>query len=429
MRAPGKSLTGGSPSRRELVALAGALLLALAIRVGYVLLTRGHTLAGDEASYDVYGRLIVAGHWFWSTEPYGIAHASLWKAPGYPLWVGVGYRALGIHPDRLYLVQALVSTATVALTWVLGRRLFGVRAGLAAAFVVAVYPLAWQFDVRAYSEVLATPITVAVLIVALTRPPTRGSAMGLGGLMGVALLVRPSSVFLFAGVAVAWWLACGWRTGTLRLALAVGVAALCVLPWAYRNHHVAGGFVPISMQDAAAYGTFNDDSAHDTVWRWAWRPVPSRDRDLYDPRDPLPDLELRSRLSHRARRYALDHPASVPEAFFWNGLSRLWDVRRPARAVTEVHFEGRTKAVTIAGLVMYYPLLVLALAGLWRWRRRHELVWPVLAVALAASIVYTSDSGTRYHAPLEPLVVVLACGAVFGGAGITLARHGAVQHG
>jgi len=57
-------------------------------------------------------------------------------------------------------------------------------------------------------------------------------------------------------------------------------------------------------------------------------------------------------------------------------------------------------------------LFVLALAGLWRRRRRRELVWPVLALALAASIVFTIDSGTRYRAPLEPLIAVLACSAV-----------------
>lgn len=102
----------------------------------------------------------------------------------------------------------------------------------------------------------------------------------------------------------------------------------------------------------------------------------------------------------------------MPQAFFWNGLSRLWDVRNPARALDEVPFEGRSEAVTAVGLAMYLPLLALALWALWRLRARRALVLPVLAVALAASVVYTSASGTRYRAPLEPLeplVVALAC--------------------
>jgi hypothetical protein len=87
-------------------------------------------------------------------------------------------------------------------------------------------------------------------------------------------------------------------------------------------------------------------------------------------------------------------------------------VRRPSRALDEVQFEGRTRAVTLAGLVMYYPLVVLALFGLWRVRRRPDVLFAVLALALAATVVFTPDSGTRYRATLEPLIVILACAGV-----------------
>jgi hypothetical protein len=58
-------------------------------------------------------------------------------------------------------------------------------------------------------------------------------------------------------------------------------------------------------------------------------------------------------------------------------------------------------------------LLPLALVGLWRFRARRRLVIPVLAIALAASVVNTPNSTTRYRAVLEPLIVVLASAAVF----------------
>ena len=87
-------------------------------------------------------------------------------------------------------------------------------------------------------------------------------------------------------------------------------------------------------------------------------------------------------------------------------------MRRPARAIDEVPFEGRSEAVTTAGLAMYYVLLPLALLGLWRHRRRREILLPVLAIALAASVVFISASGTRYRAPLEPLIAVLAVAAL-----------------
>jgi hypothetical protein len=125
-------------------------------------------------------------------------------------------------------------------------------------------------------------------------------------------------------------------------------------------------------------------------------------------------VKLRARLIHSALTYISAHPSSVPEAFFWNGLSRLWDVRRRSRSLAEVPFEGRSRLVTNLGLDFYDVLLPLALVGLWRARRRHWLVLGVLAIALGASIVFTGDSGTRYRATLEPLIAVLACAGVLG---------------
>jgi hypothetical protein len=196
--------------------------------------------------------------------------------------------------------------------------------------------------------------------------------------------------------------------------IAAVAAVLVVAPWTVRNAVVMHGFVPISMQDAALYGTFNSQSAHDPIWPYAWRDDPPSVADLFDPRNPLSDVELRSRLIHRGLSYISAHPSSLPKAFFWNGLSRLWDIRRRSRSLAEVPFEGRSRLVTNLGLDAYAVLLPLALIGLWRLRRNRTLVLGVLAIALGASVVFTVDSGTRYRATLEPLIAVLACAGVMG---------------
>ena len=138
---------------------------------------------------------------------------------------------------------------------------------------------------------------------------------------------------------------------------------------------------------------------------------------LFDPRHPLSDVTLRARLIQAGTTYIEHHPASVPAAFFWNGLSRLWDVRRQSRALVDVPFEGRSRLVSQIGLDMYYVLLPLALVGLYRARRQRAMVLGVLAFALGASIVFTVEAGTRYRAPLEPLIATLACVGVLGADG------------
>lgn len=399
---------------REQWLLVAFIVLGLAVRLTYVLLTQHLKLAGDEPEYDAEGQLIAAGHWFYTRLPYGILHAGAFKAPGYPAWVGLWYALLGHHPVAVRLVQVPLGAITIGLTWVLSRRLFGLKTAAVAALVVALYPLAWQYEQLLYPESLATPLTLAALILIFTGIPSPRRAVGLGLVVGVSLLVRPSGEFLILGTLVAWIVALGWRRGLGLTVIAVVAAVLVVAPWTVRNAVVMHGFVPISMQDAALYGTFNSQSAHDPIWPYAWRDDPPSVADLFDPRHPLSDVELRSRLIHRGLSYISAHPASVPEAFFWNGLSRLWDVRRRSRSLAEVPFEGRNRLVTNLGLDVYVVLLPLALVGLWRLRRNRMLVLGVLAIAFGASVVFTVDAGTRYRATLEPLIAALACAGVLG---------------
>jgi hypothetical protein len=405
-------------SERALVAL--AVLLTLVVRLTYIYLTRGQHLAGDEIEYDREARFAAHGHLLWTTTPYGIAHASTWKAPGYAAFLGVAYHLLGDQGDVVDRVLALQSVLfgplAVLATWQLGRRLVSPRVGVVAAFVIGIYPNAWQFDVRLYSEVIGNPLTTAVLAIALpvaagTRVLSRRAAGLLGLLLGVGMLVRPSSISLVPVLALACWGALGRVRGTATLAAVLALGVLVVAPWSVRNATLPGPWVPLSVQSAAGYGVFNDDAAHDAQHRWAWRPVPSRDLDLI--RSPRTDGAFYAELNRRTADYIKAHPSSVVKAFWANGIRRLYELRPASEALDEVRFEGRTRSVTAVGLWSYYALALLALAGLWRfWRRGQRLlVIAVLALGLSSAVIFTSDGETRYRAPIEPLVVVLAVSA------------------
>lgn len=398
------------PGRREVVWVLGAMALAVIARLAYVVATRGHVLAGDEIGYHQTAVLATQGNWFWTECCFGVPHESLQKAPGYPAWVSFWYVLLGPRPDVVMGIQALLAPLTIGLTWLLGRRLFSPGVGVGAAFVAAIAPGVWQYDVRLYSESLATPLTLLVLLLVLDRRVVeRRRVIAVGALLGVALLVRPSSVFLLAGVLVAWWVAAGARRGIACTAAAAGVAALVVAPWTVRNLIVEPDrLTPISIQSSAAFGTFNEEAASDPVWPYKWRPDTPVTRELLAG-PPLDDAAFADALDAATRAYIVDNPLSVPQAFFWNGLSRLWDVRRPQRVIDSAPFEGRGRAIATAALIGYWLMAPFALAALWQLRRRTALVAPLLAIALAASVVYTADGGTRYRAPLEPVIVVLAC--------------------
>jgi 4-amino-4-deoxy-L-arabinose transferase-like glycosyltransferase len=404
-----REAVGGIPLRERYL-LAAAMALGLAAVLVYLLTTRGHALAGDEVDYHTYGTFFAEGKFWWTESPFGISHPSAWKAPGYPAWVGFWYSLLGESALRVELVQSLLAPLTVLATWALARRLFDPRVAIVSAFMVALFPLVFEYFGLLFPEALATPLALVVLLLALDRPPTPRLALLVGLALGINLLVRPTAFFLLAGVAAAWIVAAGWRRGIVLAAASAIVAALVIAPWTVRNALTDEvGFIPISVQDAAAYGTFNAEAANDPDRPYAWRVAPKGIDRYVDLSEPTSESEFRSKLQDAARDYIGDHPASVPKAVFWNGITRFWDFRPPGQALDEVEFQGRSEVVRGIGLAMYYVLIVLAIAGLWRIRRRTEIVAPVLAMAVVATLAFTIVAGTRYRAPLEPVVAILAC--------------------
>jgi hypothetical protein len=195
-----------------------------------------------------------------------------------------------------------------------------------------------------------------------------------------------------------------WAAGAL------GGRAAHTRPCARGATSVDGGFVPISVQDAALYGVFNDEAAHDREHPWEWRALPRGYAPILS--QPTSDHAFAARLRGLARDYIADHPSSVIKAFYWNGLVRTFDLRTPLAAQYEAPFEGRIAWVSKVGACCYVLVAFAALAGLWRHRARRGLVLAVLALFLATAIAYTGDGGTRYRAPLEPLLAVLAVAGV-----------------
>jgi 4-amino-4-deoxy-L-arabinose transferase-like glycosyltransferase len=406
--------TGAEVESREVTILAGIVLVGFAIRVVYVLASRGFALAGDQAEYDAIGRAAAGGHWFYTTFPYGVLHESAARPPGYMLFIGVIYTVFGAHQTVVTLIQTLFGPVVIVLVWLLARRLFDARVAFVAAALAAVHPNLWQWEGRLYSEALALPLGVLLVLLVLDRPPTRRLAVWTGVVLGVNLLVRPTSLFFVPLILAAFWTSADAKAALRCTAGALAVAVLCVAPWTIRNYAVTDSFVPLSLQDMAVAGTFNDTAANDHAYPYAWRPYTERDADIFSPDAPnkLSEADLHTEMLSRAKDYIEDHPSSVPKAFFWNGIVRTWDLRPPARVLDEAPFEGRNRDVATVGMLVYWVLLAAALVALWRLRARRELVVPLLLGAAAMSVVFTVAAATRYRVPYEPVVVLLASSTI-----------------
>lgn len=327
------------------------------------------------------------------------------KPPLYPLLLAVpsllGWDSLAAHR----VLACLMGVALVVGIGLLGRRIAGERAGLIAAGLAAVYPLLVALDGSLRSESLYAPLVAFALLAAyrLVDRPTAARAAMLGALLGLAALTRSEAVLLGALLVAA----CALRLPhgrRLRLAgAAVAVGLLVLAPWPLRNWSEFGTPLLSTNSGSLAYGA-NCKTAYYTrlIGTWPCYPrltvAPGRD-----------EADVSARLRHEGVDYARDHAGRLP-AVAGVRLLRTLDLWSPRSATRlEAEIGDRDLGVYRAGVLAYYLLLPVGIAGAVLLRRRGQPLAILLAPVAVAAVVSLLGYGTpRFRVPAEITLVVLA---------------------
>ena len=170
----------------------------------------------DEPRYAVSVREMGArGDWLFPTfngEP-------RYHKPILIYWLmGIGTALAGDNPYGARLVSAFAGAGTVLGVWLLGRKMFGPRAGRIAALIMATAPI-----VVAESKLATTDSTLALLLLGcqaclwvLGQRPSRCAAAMFWVLLSLATLTKgPVGAALIAVASLfAWW--CGWPASAWR---------------------------------------------------------------------------------------------------------------------------------------------------------------------------------------------------------------------
>jgi 4-amino-4-deoxy-L-arabinose transferase-like glycosyltransferase len=226
--------------------------------------------AQDQVSYDAFAKQLVAGRGF--TTP-----TAWWPITGpgeptahwsylYTLFLAAVYGVFGIHPLAARLIQAIVAGLLFPwLTWRIGRRLFGERAGFCAAALAAGYGYFVYYAGALMTEtfyILAVLLVIDVATGMVGNPTlTQRRAEGLRGVLrlyrpwlilglalGTAILLR-QVLLLFVPLLFAWLLWAmrqrtpvvpvshpDWRVAVTGLVVTTSVIGLMILPWTIRNY-------------------------------------------------------------------------------------------------------------------------------------------------------------------------------------------------
>src|SRR4051794_16907477 len=195
-----------------LVALALILVLEA---LAYLLLStegRHHILGGvDAALYDQYARNLV-DHGVFSGAPMPPYGPSVFRTPGYPAFLALLHVIGGSSLVFVRAAQFALVGVTALLVYRAAARLSGLIIARISAFLCVTYlPLLWLAREH-LTDVLATTITAAVVLVLVqTMQPRAKRILARFGLIGVLMaagsLVRPelaASVALLAAGVVVW---------------------------------------------------------------------------------------------------------------------------------------------------------------------------------------------------------------------------------
>lgn len=405
-------------ARRTLWAIVA---VGLGLRITWALYARGAPpvdwfASGDQYSYYHYGNEIARGRGYIG---YLTGTATAYYPIGYPAILGLLYFVV-LHtpvPDNLMLAtalfHALIGAASIALVFVVGRALAGVRVGLGAAGLLAVFPnVIYQVSSVQLETTFIFFILLSLAIIVshdwTTGPPSRARLVAFGIAVGAGVLVRPFLAVLLVGLAAALWaIDVGWRRVAIAVSVPMAIVIAMSAPWTIRNAVHMDAFIPSStnMGDTLCIDRNMDAKGG---FRFA-------DHDgCVDP--SLPEVERNAGNTKKAIQFVVRHPTREALQILRRGRIMFATDNDGIQAVQTLG-SGPVLSERVVDIAepaadwYFYGVVALALVGLpslWERRNRSQrwLVLSGLAGLLVVPLLLWGNP--RFHLPLAPFLVLCA---------------------
>jgi hypothetical protein len=448
------------PDRDGSAAVWAAVLVGCALRAAPLLVWgwSGDDCTRDECIFKIAARPILEG------DGLGLAPKGWLPAPGFP-YLLAACKALFGSFEAVKWVHVALAAPMVWVSSALGRRIGGPRGGALAAWGVALHPTLIFFAGTMWTETLYTALLLPTawgVLWAREGGPRRAAAVGVG--LGMCVLNRGMATWMapIFALALAWpesgaGSAATWRAGLAargrHLAAFVAAWALTIAPYSAWASARWGGFLVSDATLGHVIAMGNDDYPPLTFdYQIGQLTGPLFARTESRGRAPCPHDGGPIAYDHcevaRATAWIRAHPgeflARVPERWaqlfnphsfltrhvlwgYWPSLP--WEGRQLVVAAQVVSTyvtliggavalwaRGRGPyAVLVAGLWLYYLVVIGALYGLTRFRLPLE---PLMVVALAGGLARPAEvwAGLRQHRwrALGALLTALALAALMG---------------
>ena len=378
------------------------------------------TLPGsDFHQYDLLAQRLANGEGY--VDEFG--DPSAFYAIGWPFFLSIVYRVFGYSLIAAQLINALLSVASVILTFAIARHWFENRTALIASLLVAINP-----TLILYSSIHATEplfifqiLLLTWLLIRVFTNYNRNELVLVGVLTGLAILVRPVAVCVPLGAFVAVYITNrhDHRANLMKFAIIVGISAVIVAPWVIRNAVAVGA---TTLQTSSALVLW---IGHNPQATGGWMPPP-----------PLPGLdavakpgagansteaEASSVYTSAAIDSILDNPSRIltlmPRKMFELWAGHRHAVTHSTRQSERSFPDAVLKILPILTQAYLVALLVLVIAAyVIKKSRIHWITGPGISLTgmlFFWNAYHTLNYGSgRHHVPMEPFLAIMAASAL-----------------
>ncbi len=337
------------------------------------------------------------------------------RAPLYPLFLGLIYLITGVGDLMPRLVQIVIGISSCVLVMRIGERLFGKAAGTAAGLIAAVTSLMIYFELELLPTTLFIFFILLFILELLKLKDGNGSAVRAGLFFALGVLTRPV-ILTFLPLAVVWFL---WIRTPSRYLVRFLIFAMLPLVLSLMLHVLAGsGTVLVSAQGGINYYIGNHHEADGATASfpgigtgWGWEEM--RRIAVSRAEKPLLDSEIDRIYWLKGLKEIASHPVdwlklmTRKALLFWN------KIEIPNNR--DLYYHGRNFPLMGKLMLFGFPfLLPWALSGVvLNWRRHGVKLLTVFFLIYYITTIQFFITA-RFRHPLTPLLIIMAVGGVVG---------------
>lgn len=360
-------------------------------------------------------RAIAAGEGFssplrvWDTGP------TVWFTPIYPYLVAGIFKVWGIYSFTSRIIIQTLNCAFAALTIIpihgIAKRTFGKSVATGTAWTWTFFPTALFFPIQWIWDTALIGLFFSLIFWATLVMREKRSLLhwaGYGALWVVGVLINPSILSLFPFF-LGWlmWEARKESAPWAKLAAAtVLVFAIGLVPWTIRNYRVFGKFIVLRSNFGLELWLGNNKDVTDTSSQWTHPNDNPQEGEKYS---RMGEIAYMAEKQHEAFAFMRTHPRDTVYFMFHRFANNWLGVTD-----TPIDYWSSGPIYAKAFLILNCLLSLLCLLGaLYVCRACHPDAVPfALVLLIFPTIFYVTHSSLRYRFPMDPIMLVLAAGAL-----------------